>query len=166
MGLHDDPPLDRALTPDDLGTGTEDSPRLTVEVWLPLQDTRPLQLLMMLRSPARGAFWQCVSGRVEATDATLRDAAVRELREETGLVRSPADVVDLACGYAFFGTMSGRPFRKRSVAIWLPGDFAAESVALSEEHVEAKIVAFDEARTLLRFDAMKEELDALRSLRS
>ena len=163
MGLHDDPPLDRPLTENDLGHGTNAAPQLTVEVWLPLRGATPPRMLMLRRSKSRGAFWQGVSGRVEPTDATLRDAAAREVREETGLPCEAQDFVDLRHGYAFFGTMSGRPFRKRCVALWLPEDLTPDQVQLSDEHVEARVVSFDAAQELVRYDEMKAELNALRT---
>lgn len=46
--------------------------------------TRDLQVLLMERATAPG-FWQSVTGSVDSEDEPLRDTAVREVREETGL---------------------------------------------------------------------------------
>jgi len=46
--------------------------------------TTDLKVLLIERADKAG-FWQSVTGSVEAEDATLRDTAVREVLEETGL---------------------------------------------------------------------------------
>jgi len=49
------------------------------------------QYLVLLRSPRQGSYWHCVAGALEPGE-DFAQAAVRELREETGL---DAEVVDL-----------------------------------------------------------------------
>lgn len=156
------PALDDPLTPDDLGRGTAESPQLVVEVWLRLRG--PPRLLILRRSDVRGGFWQGVSGRVESQDETLRHAALREVREETGFTPNAAEILDLHQAYAFRGFVSGRAFRKRSLALLLPQDLTPDDVALSDEHVEARVVPFEEARGIVQFDSMQQELDALLAL--
>lgn len=46
--------------------------------------TPDLQVLVLERSSAPG-FWQSVTGSVDHVDEPLRDTAVREVREETGI---------------------------------------------------------------------------------
>lgn len=46
--------------------------------------TADLQVLMMERASWPG-FWQSVTGSLEREDEPLREAAIREVREETGL---------------------------------------------------------------------------------
>ena len=46
--------------------------------------TPDLQVLMMERAAWPG-FWQSVTGSLDSEDEPLRDAAIREVREETGL---------------------------------------------------------------------------------
>ena len=46
--------------------------------------TPDLQVLMMERAAWPG-FWQSVTGSLDREDEPLRDAAIREVREETGL---------------------------------------------------------------------------------
>ncbi len=60
-------------------------PLLKVQVWVISQD----QVLLLRTLPARGEFWQPVTGGVEAGES-LEEAALRELQEETGI--SPQSV--------------------------------------------------------------------------
>jgi dATP pyrophosphohydrolase len=51
---------------------------------LVLIHTADLKVLLIERADKAG-FWQSVTGSIEAGDATLRDTAIREVFEETGL---------------------------------------------------------------------------------
>ena len=46
--------------------------------------TADLKVLLIERADKAG-FWQSVTGSIETEDATLRDTAIREVMEETGL---------------------------------------------------------------------------------
>lgn len=65
---------------------------------------RPESVLIVVHTPAavlllrrrdQTGFWQSVTGSLDWTDIDPRRAAVRELREETGLAAEPADLIDL-----------------------------------------------------------------------
>lgn len=51
---------------------------------LVLIHTQDLQVLLMERVPWHG-FWQSVTGSIDSPDESLRDTAIREVWEETGL---------------------------------------------------------------------------------
>jgi 8-oxo-dGTP pyrophosphatase MutT (NUDIX family) len=142
-----------------------------VEVWIAFP--RPWRLLLLRRRPSHGGFWQGVSGRVEAFDASLEAAARREMREETGLVA--AEILDLGPllgrrGVAppgwvdFRGAVSGTWFRKRALAALLAASADPRAVRLSEEHDALRLVAPGEAEGLLRWDANRAEVRALEAL--
>ena len=57
------------------------------------------ELLAVHRSPENGAYWHCVAGGVEDGE-TYAEAAVRELREETGLA---AEVTPLDHSFTYEG---------------------------------------------------------------
>jgi dATP pyrophosphohydrolase len=52
------------------------------------------EYLLLRRSSAVGGFWQFVTGSLEA-DETHRQAAVREVCEETGIPTRESDLIDL-----------------------------------------------------------------------
>lgn len=60
---------------------------------LVLIHTADLQVLLIERADKAG-FWQSVTGSVEAEDATLRDTAIREVMEETGLDANQFELTD------------------------------------------------------------------------
>jgi 8-oxo-dGTP pyrophosphatase MutT (NUDIX family) len=55
------------------------------------------EFLVLCRSPHKGAYWHGVAGALEPGE-TFAEAAVRELREETGLDAKP---VEVASPYAY-----------------------------------------------------------------
>jgi lipoyl(octanoyl) transferase len=145
-----------------LGEGTPASPRLVVDIWPAVATAEGWRVLMLRRSPRRGGFWQGVSGRVEAFDASLQAAALREIREETGLAAG-VEILDLGRWVDFDGKLSGRRFRKRSLGAVLPAGTTVAGVILSDEHVEARLLPFEAARALVEIPSNLEELDLLRA---
>ena len=63
---------------------TEGPPYKIPRSVLVLIHTADLQVLLMERVPWPG-FWQSVTGSVERADEPLRETAIREVKEETGL---------------------------------------------------------------------------------
>jgi lipoyl(octanoyl) transferase len=116
------------------------------------------RVLLLRRSPARGGFWQPVTGRQEAGEAPA-EAARRELREETG-----ADVPVAPLGYVHsFGIEPGlagpppatpalRLAEETAFAARLPAGFACR---LSDEHDEHAWLAPGEAVERLRFAGLR-----------
>lgn len=149
--------------PGPLGSGTEAEPRLCVEAWLAVATDAGWRTLLLRRTPQNGSFWQGVSGRVEAHDASLRAAAIREIREETG-ISDGVTIVDLGRTSVFRGVMTGRWFRKHSLGAILPRGVAAERLTLSDEHDLVEIVSFAEARARVRFPENVLELETLERL--
>jgi len=119
---------------------------------------------MLLRAPDHGGFWQSVSGTAEPEDETLRHTALRELREETGLDARELTLIELAQWTEFQSIYSETFYRQPNVGIVCPAGTTPTSLTLSEEHVEARLVTFDEARALVRWDESREALTALEQL--
>jgi lipoyl(octanoyl) transferase len=148
-----------------VGGGTRADPRLIVELWLAVPTEQGWRLLMCLRVPQRGGFWQGVSGRVETGDASLREAAMRELQEELG-IRKVDELIDFKRCYDFKSMHSDVWYRKRCLGVRLPEGATAAGVTLSHEHDEARLMTFDEARACARFPEYVWELDAFEALLS
>lgn len=161
MGPDDDgEALLLAPLPRSLGDGTPGAPRLVVDIWLAVPGRDGCRVLLLRRTPVEGGFWQGVSGSVERYDAHLADAARREIREETGYDEGVV-VFDLGRWVEFEGLRSGRAFRKRSLGALLPTHAGPTTVRLSDEHEEARLVTFEEARALVLFPVNREELTTL-----
>lgn len=69
--------------------------RLPQEVFVLVR--RGKDYLVLHRSPPQGSYWHCVAGGLEQGESSA-EAAVRELREETGL---KAALVDLERRYVY-----------------------------------------------------------------
>jgi lipoyl(octanoyl) transferase len=110
------------------------------------------RVLLLKRSPARGGFWQPVTGRIEPGESPAQ-AARRELREETG---ADVPVVPLAYRHAFgidpvlmrSPTGEVRTAVEEAFAARLPPGFEPR---LSDEHVEAAFLPAAEAAATPRF---------------
>ncbi len=102
-------------------------------------------MLCLRRTPARGGFWQVVTGRIEPGE-TPRQAAQRELAEETGLA---ATVRALGFEHAFSLDGHERPSLARESCFVAEVPPTAE-IARSEEHDEHRWLPAPEAAALVR----------------
>ena len=117
--------------------------------------------LVLHRSPKQGAYWHCVAGGVEEGE-TYAEAAVRELREETGL---DAQTVDLGRPYDYSleewehrydhqrGSIHVECFLAEAPAGWEP--------KLDWEHDAYRWCGADEAAELLFWPEPREVLRSL-----
>jgi dATP pyrophosphohydrolase len=65
-----------------------------VQVVIFAEVERRLEFLLLRRVASHGGFWQSVTGSLEEMETHL-DAAIREVREETGIDTRPEDLIEL-----------------------------------------------------------------------
>lgn len=126
-------------------------PTRTVSVTLLRGRGEDTRVLLLRRRPERGGFWQIVTGRMEPGEAP-REAAARELREETGL---NAEVVDLDYRHAFAvgSTVPPRLVEENAFAARCPDAF---DVRLGDEHDAHEWVDVPTALERLPFKGLRE----------
>ena len=133
-----------------------------VDVWLfRIDPERGLEILLLRRSPQRtlAGLWQGVSGRLEG-DESIVDGALRELREETGLV--PADLE------AFYDLDQVNAFHVAALdGVVTAAVFAARlgpetAVRLSHEHDRSDWVDVPEALRRSVWPAYRESVARIR----
>ncbi|MCU0678875.1 MAG: NUDIX pyrophosphatase [Planctomycetes bacterium] len=88
-----------------------------------------IKYLMLKRNAIKGSFWQPITGNVEV-DETFEQAAVRELREETGIDKH-IRLFDTGYSFEFFDDNRQQLEKVYAVEISLNTD-----ATLSEEHTE------------------------------
>lgn len=100
--------------------------------------------LVALRSPERHGYWNLVAGGIEAGESPLR-AALRELREETGLEGQAVQPIPLELGYRRpeGDWVTLHPFAVEVPPGWEP--------VLNEEHVDHRWCSEAEALRLLAY---------------
>ena len=109
-----------------------------------------IKYFLAKRTEQKGGFWQPISGGL-VNGETLRESAIREVREETGL-----KVLNLTrCDYIYqFQDEKG---------FWLTeylfiGEVLSKDVHLSEEHEQYRWVSLDLGLELLKYENNKEAL--------
>lgn len=101
---------------------------------------RGAELLVLLRSPEGGGYWHSVAGGVEP-DESDRDAATRELREETGF---EGELVEPVGAYVY------EPYGVACSCFVIDVPEAWEPV-LDHEHTEYRWCSREDADRLLRW---------------
>jgi bis(5'-nucleosidyl)-tetraphosphatase len=100
-----------------------------------------------------GKYWDLPKGHVEK-DETDQAAAIRETTEETGITDLALDPSFCHEIEYFFRDRKGQLIRK-TVAFFL-GLTEAETVTISDEHVGAEFMPFDQAIKRLKYANAKE----------
>ncbi|MHB8633769.1 MAG: NUDIX hydrolase [Thermoplasmatota archaeon] len=116
------------------------------------------QWLVLKRAPhiLLGGTWQMVSGTIEPGEKAY-EAAIRELREETGL--HPHHFYQASYVNRFYLAATDQVILTPVFAAEVPGD---ARVALSDEHTEYAWVPFREARGRYPWPGQREALDVIR----
>ncbi|MFH0999507.1 MAG: NUDIX domain-containing protein [Bacteroidota bacterium] len=119
-------------------------------------DEKPIFLLFK-RTEARGGFWQPITGNVEIGES-FEQAALRELREETGISK----VIKLIkTGFSFDFFDDGRIQHEEVFGSEISDD---AEINLSSEHSEYTLVTMEEANKLLKYPGNKQGLMRLYEL--
>ncbi len=114
--------------------------------------------LLLKTTPARGAFWQAVTGTVEEGES-YREAAGRELKEETGLsLEDAVKVVEEPYSFKFVDRR-GDSVDEHAFGIEVDPESAVDMAHnVYEEHTEYAWLRSDEAVSKLRFEDEKKAL--------
>ncbi|MBU3918933.1 NUDIX domain-containing protein [Patescibacteria group bacterium] len=111
--------------------------------------------LILKRVPARGGFWQPITGNVREEES-FEDAALRELREETGIV-DVVELIDTEYLFEFFD--DNRQQTEKVFGAEVP---AGARINISSEHTEYKWMTSEVALSrYLKYLGNKEGLKRL-----
>jgi lipoyl(octanoyl) transferase len=126
---------------------------------IPYRKLPALEILMLKTIPGRGGFWQCVTGKVEASE-DLKTAALRELAEETGITSSTLGALSGPIN-SFEYEKNGKKFVEYVFAIEVMGDPAVDlDHNVYPEHVKYEWVSPDDAVKRSIFDSQKMSINA------
>jgi lipoyl(octanoyl) transferase len=109
------------------------------------------RVLLMQRAPARGGFWQILTGRIEVGESEIA-AVAREIHEETGFNPELEAVKPLRYAHSFALGDRIPPFVIEETAFTAR---VSGEPRLSDEHVAHRWVTPDEARVLLPFAGLR-----------
>ncbi|RDW75268.1 hypothetical protein BP6252_06410 [Coleophoma cylindrospora] len=135
---------------------------MTTKLTWPTRTTSQVLLIHQKTStgpPAYPPFWCFPKGHAEASDASLEETAIRELREETGLQLSLDDLIlreeNFHETYVTPSRTAGKVVRY-FVAV-VKGEEAERELTLQEKEVAgARWCSWEEAEEMIRFEECRE----------
>ena len=116
-------------------------------------------LVLLLRYPQ--GHWGFPKGHVEDSDTSLRDTAIRELKEETGI--TDAKVIGTWSQITQY-TYSRRGVEQIKQVHWFPATTETFDVEISHEHRDHMWLEIDEAMEWITFPDEKEVLESARRI--
>ena len=116
-------------------------------------------LVLLLRYPQ--GHWGFPKGHVEDSDTSLRDTAIRELKEETGI--TDAKVIGTWSQITQY-TYSRRGVEQIKQVHWFPATTETFDVEISHEHRDHIWLEIDEAMEWITFPDEKEVLESARRI--
>ena len=116
-------------------------------------------LILLLRYPQ--GHWGFPKGHVEDSDSSLRETALRELKEETGI--SDAKIIGTWSQTTQY-TYSRRGSKREKRVHWFPAKTKTFDVTLSHEHTDYMWVEVSEAIDWITFAEEKVILQGAREV--
>lgn len=107
-------------------------------------------------------YWQFLSGGKESEDRSLKDTAVREIKEETGLDIKIDELIELDTTTSIAAEWLKEKLNGNTILV-TEKCFAVkcevlDNLIISDEHSEYKIVSYEDAKALLKWDSNKVAL--------
>ncbi len=121
------------------------------------------EILMMLRVPSHGEWWQSVTGMIEPGES-CEEAALRELMEETGLV---GKLTPMPLQHSFWidpkiiAFPDAEPRFNTETCFHVEVPFGMPVRLALDEHSEFKWCGFEEAQALMKWEGSKAALRLL-----
>jgi dihydroneopterin triphosphate diphosphatase len=137
----------------------------SVQVVIFAEGERGREFLLLRRVASFGAFWQTVTGSLEA-DETHKQAAVREVMEETGIAAREDDLIDLGLVNTFeipplWRTRYAPGVTHNEEVCFALGVAKAEPRVDPSEHEAFAWVSFDDALKMFYWESNRRALEKL-----
>ncbi|MFA5763315.1 MAG: NUDIX domain-containing protein [archaeon] len=134
------------------------------------KQNKEYEFLLLKRIPAKGGFWQPISGGIETEDKSILDSAYREIKEEANISKN--EVINVLENVHYFEMnkhyLTGEPTPLRKEYVFgfevNPNLKISLDKNIYQEHEETKWVSLEEALKLLKWDNNKDGFKKLNNL--